>query len=141
MRYVAAAAVVVAMMFGVTAMAQAPKAPEGTTTITGKVAKIDGKALTITATVDGKAQETVVTCNDETRIFTRVAPVAAATATTGDKEGLPRRGGTPAKFEDLKVGQQVRCNYFTANNTARIVTIVPEAGAASSPAATTPAAK
>jgi hypothetical protein len=129
------------MMFGVTAMAQAPKAPEGTTTITGKLAKIDGKALTITVTVDGKAQEKVVNCTDETRIFTRIPPVAAATATTGDKEGPPRRGGYPAKLEDLKVGQQVRCNYTNDNNAARMVTIMPEPGAASSPAATTPAAK
>ncbi len=77
MRYAAAAAVVVAMMFGVTAMAQAPKAPAGTTTITGKLTKVDveGKALTIAVTVEKETKDTVVTCNDATRIFQMAPPV------------------------------------------------------------------
>jgi hypothetical protein len=56
--------------------------------IAGKLTKIDGKALTIT---DKDGKETVVTCNDATKVH--------------------RDGDTPskqAKFADLQVGQQVR---------------------------------
>lgn len=60
--------------------------------IAGKLTKIDGKALTIT---EKEGKDTVVTCNDATKVHR-----------DGDKPDKQ------SKFEDLKVGQQVRayCN-------------------------------
>ena len=68
------------------------------TRVAGQLTKIEGKTLTITE--GGK--ETVISCNEATK-FVR----------DGDK--------TPAKFEDLKVGQSVRSYY--QNNVAMAVMI------------------
>ena len=73
--------------------------------ITGQLTKIDGKTLTITM---GKGtKNTVITCNDATKISRK-----------GDKSG------TQAKFEDLQVGQAVRAYYTKADNVAVAVIIV-----------------
>jgi hypothetical protein len=126
------------MAFGGAVMAQTSTGPSAANTasrprfqtLSGKLTKIDGKALTITTTAEGQTKETVVTCNDATRILKTTQPAAGAAE-------APKRGrgpGTPAKFEDLEVGQQVMALYNAEDNIARLVRIVPEAAAPSSPA-------
>ena len=98
----------VVMVFGLTPVLLA----QGTTTnvrVAGQLTKIEGKALTITTTVDGVANDTVVTCNDATKF-----------ARDGDK--------TPVTFNDLKVGQSVRSYYNKADNVAAAVIIAAAPG-------------
>ena len=132
MRYVAIVAVVAAMAFAVPAMAQPATGPAGANTArggmqfkraAGKLTKIDGKALTISVTENGATSDVVVTCTDQTRIFKNAQPAA----------GAPRgaRGpGAGAKFEDLKVGQEVMAGYSAGDNVARMVRITADVAAA-----------
>jgi hypothetical protein len=87
----------VGMVFAIPAMAQDSK---NAIRIVGQLTKIEGKALTIT---DG-GKETVVTCNDATKV-----------GRDSDKATLT--------FADLKVGQPVRSYYDKTNNIAIIVRI------------------
>ena len=57
--------------------------------VAGTLTKIDGQKLTITTTTPAGTKDTVVTCNDATKI---------------NRDGDP----APLKFTDLKVGQSVR---------------------------------
>lgn len=92
-------------VFCLSLAAVATAADTETVRIAGKLTKIDGKALTITGT-DGKA--TVVTCNDASKVS--------------------RDGQTePAKFEDLKVGQEVRAYCTKADNIVQHIHIAKEA--------------
>ena len=72
--------------------------------LVGKLAKIDGKTLTITSIADDGSKDTVVTCNEATK-FRRDA------------------GNTWVKFADLKVGQTVRVYYTKSDNIATLVNI------------------
>ena len=60
--------------------------------VAGKLTKIDGNKITITTTATNEAKDTVITCDEATKIS---------------------RDGDPAalKFTDLKVGQSVRAYY------------------------------
>jgi hypothetical protein len=88
----------VALAVAVPALAQSTQPVR----IAGKLAKIDGKALTITAD-DGSGDVTIM-CTDATKF---------------------RRDGaqTDAKLADLAVGQMVRAYYNKADNTANAVII------------------
>ncbi|MGD0897069.1 MAG: hypothetical protein ABR915_04485 [Thermoguttaceae bacterium] len=72
--------------------------------LVGKLAKIDGKTLTITSTADDGSKTTVVTCNDATKVHR-----------DADNAML--------KLADLKVGQTVRVYYTKSNNIATLVNI------------------
>ena len=150
MKCLGAAIVVVALALGVSALAQdegAVKARPQMANVTGKLTKIDGKALTIAPAAEAAAKEAkeakevkdvVVTCDDSTRVFKMMPTDEAAPATEKGKEA-PRGRRVPAKFEDLKVGQQVRAYYNDKTGLARGVTITTVEAAASSPATTAPA--
>ncbi len=68
--------------------------------VAGELTKIDGKSLTITTGTGADAKSTVVTCNAATKI------------------SWDNKPGVPAKFKDLKVGQQVRAYCNQADNVA-----------------------
>jgi hypothetical protein len=132
------------MVFGVAVMAQTTGPSAASTAggvhierVTGKLTKIDGKALTISATVEGKTTETVVTCDDTTRFFKLTQPAAAQPPAEGAGPAMRGRGrglrGAPAKFEDLQVGQELMAVYNADGNIARMVRIT-ETAAPSSPA-------
>jgi hypothetical protein len=72
--------------------------------LVGKLAKIDGNTLTIASTADDGSKDTVVTCNDATKV---------------------RRDADNAtlKFVDLTVGLTVRVYYTKSNNIATLVNI------------------
>lgn len=74
--------------------------------VAGELKKIDGKALTISTTVDKAAKDVVIVCGGETK-FSR----------EGDKTGAQ------VKFEDLQVRQQVRAFYTKADSVALTVVI------------------
>jgi len=134
MRCIGVAIVAAAMAFGVAVMAQTSTGPSAAGTagpprmerVAGKLTKIDGKALTITA--EGK--ETVVNCTDTTRIGKRPQP--AAEGATAPTRGRGR--GIQAKFEDLEVGQELMAVYNPEGNVARMVMITSAAAAPGSPA-------
>ena len=105
MRHFGMVSLAVAAMFAFNAVLAAQTTPAAVR-VAGQLTKIDGKALTITTTVSGLARDTIITCNDATK-FSR----------DGDKPG------TQLKFEDLKVGQQVRAYYTKAENIALAVII------------------
>ena len=91
-----------AMLIGLVVMMFTPAALADTnmTDVAGHLTKIDGKTLTI----DSNArQSTVVTCNGATRFS---------------------QSGGQAKFENLKVGEQVWAHYSKTDNTASEVTIL-----------------
>jgi hypothetical protein len=148
MKHLGAAIVVVAIAFGVSALAQpeegAAKARPQMATVTGKLTKIDGKALTIAPAADPQAKdakeakEVVVTCDDSTRIFKMIATDEVAPAGEKAKEA-PRGRRVPAKHEDLKVGQSVRASYNEKTGVVRGITITTVEAAAGSPASTAPA--
>ena len=124
MRRIAVAVLAVVVAFGLSAgaMAQegqatkeAPKAKA--TKLVGQLMKIDGKSLTITVKDGDKSTDTVITCNDATKI------------TQQGEEKKP----APAKFEDLKVGQQVTA-FYNAEKVAVGVMIM-KAAATAAPAA------
>lgn len=71
--------------------------------VAGKLSKIAGKTLTIT-TGDSGTQDTVITCNDATRI-----------GRDGQKSAV--------KFTDLKVGQSVRA-YYTKDEKIAVAVII-----------------
>ncbi len=89
----------------------------------GKLTKIDGKSLTVAMTENGTTKDVVVTCTDATRIIKSIRPANAAAAPVRGGRGP----GTPAKFEDLKVGQEVFAAYSASDNTARMIRITAEA--------------
>ena len=139
------AIVAVALAFGVSAMAQTsseqPAAPPAAPPmleiehVVGKLIKIDHRDLTIEATVEGKAKEVVITCNRGTRIFNAVPrpPEEAAHPAEKAAAGQQARGRfarLAAKFDDLKVGQQLRAFYHADDNVAVAVAILAEAPAA-----------
>ncbi len=72
--------------------------------LVGKLAKIDGMKLTVASTADDGSKNTVVTCNDATKVHR-----------DADNATL--------KFADLKVGQTVRVYYTKADNIATLVNI------------------
>lgn len=72
--------------------------------VAGKLSKIEGKTLTITTTADNETKDTIITCNDATRV-----------GRDGDKSAV--------KFTELKVGQSVRAYYTKATNIAVAVII------------------
>ena len=78
------------------------------TRVAGQLTKIDGKTLTITT--DGK--ETVITCNDATKIG---------------------RDGGKATFGDLQVGLPVRTYYSKSDNVASAVFIAKATAANTKP--------
>ena len=93
---VAVLAAVVAIGLSAGVMAQdAPKEKPKPTKIVGELTKIAEKALTISVKDGDKTTETVITCTEKTRV------------TQQGEEQKP----APAKFEDLKVGQQVTAHY------------------------------
>ncbi len=95
-------AVLLAILAGLVYTASAAAADN--VRLVGQLTKIDGKALTITSTVDGKSKDTVVTCNDATKY---------------------RRdeGNKWVKFSDLEVGQTLRVYYGKDDNVAALVNI------------------
>ena len=141
MRHLGIALAAAAMLFAVPALAQTPNAPSfkpghampHMDHVTGQLTKIDGKALTIRATVEGQAKDTVVICDASTRIQKTQARGAGA-APNAPKAGVHNMPGRPMKFADLKVGQQVIVTYITGNNSARAIVVTPDAAAAGSPA-------
>jgi hypothetical protein len=127
MKELGIAALAVLIAFGVSALA-AQSEPAVTSEaphmaiLTGKLAKIEGKTITVEETVEGKAKETAIDC-EEAYVF-RAITAAAEGAPAGEKEkATPRRHLSVAKFDDLKVGQQVRVYYNTKDNKARGVSI------------------
>jgi hypothetical protein len=128
------------MAFGAAAMAQTPAGPAGASTrgpgqflrITGKLIKIDGKALTIAVTDNGATKDVVVNCVEQTRFFKAAVPPAGEGGQASEKAAKGRISGPPAKFEDLKVGQEVMAAYNVADGNARMVRIAAEAAAPAS---------
>ena len=96
----------VAMVFGLTAVVVAEDAKP--VRVAGQISKIEGKAVTITATVDNATKDTVITCNDATKYR---------------RDGAPGSAPSNAKFEDLQVGQQVRAYYTAADKIATTIII------------------
>ncbi len=149
MRYVGVAVVVAAMAFGAPAMAQTPTGPAGANTrgpgqflrITGKLTKIDGKALTIAVTENGATKDVVVNCVEQTRFFKAAPPPSGEGGQAAEKAAKGRMGGSPAKFEDLKVGQEVMTAYNAADGIARMVRIAAEVAAPASGAGEATTAK
>jgi hypothetical protein len=127
MKHLGAAVVAVAIAFGVSALAQAYVPPptkwhkREVESVTGKLTKIEGKALTIEATtLGGKTEEIVVTCDDATR-YSKMEAVEGEGA--AGAKGRPREVRARAKFDDLKVGQEVRVFFHTEDNVAVSVLI------------------
>jgi len=83
-------------------------APRNTVRVTGKLARISGKTLTI---ISSEGRNVTITCPETTKISRE----------TGNQV-------TAARFEDLQAGQQVLSYYSKSNNVASAVVI------ASSPA-------
>jgi len=96
----------VALLVGLVGFAYATSAiaADKPVRLVGKLAKIAGKTLTIASTADDGSENTVVTCNEETRI-----------GRDGEKSAV--------KFKDLKVGQTVRTYYTTSDKIAKAVII------------------
>jgi hypothetical protein len=93
----------VAMLIGLVglALATAAVADEAKPIrVAGKLTKIVGKAITITTTEGTETKDTVVTCNDATKISRDARP------------------NVLLKFKDLRVGQQVRAYCRKADNVA-----------------------
>lgn len=135
MRCVAVAVVIAAMVFGSAAMAQTSRLPPGMASVAGKLIKIDGKALTIAATVNGETKDTVVTCDNSTR-FGIATSVRSGEGRVEGKETPGAGRPAAAKFGDLKVGQQVTVVYNIESKIAGRVRITAEPPEASSPAST-----
>jgi hypothetical protein len=133
MKQLGVGALAVLIAFGVSALA-AQSEPAVTSeaphmaVLSGKLAKIEGKTITVEETVEGKAKETAIDC-EEAHVFKAIT-AAAAGAPAGEKEkATPRRRLSLAEFDDLKVGQQVRVYYNTQDNKARGVTITADVSA------------
>jgi hypothetical protein len=135
MKCVAAAILAIAIAFGVSAMAQetgkAPAAPAKTAMeierIVGKLTKIEGRSLTVSATVEGKTEEMTFTVGRGARFWKMRAETDVPPPAAGEK---PREVPGRATFDDLKVGQEVRIFYHTNDNAAVSVLILAEAGGA-----------
>ena len=97
---------IVALLAGLVGLAYttAAIAADNQVRLVGKLAKIDGKKLTIASTAEDGSKPTVVTCNDATKV---------------------RRDAdnTWLKFADLKVGQTVRVYYGKSDKIATLVNI------------------
>jgi hypothetical protein len=103
MRQIATVLLAVATVVGLSAVLVAQDTAKAR--VAGQLTKIEGKALTITATVEGQAKDTVITCNEATKF---------------SRDGAQ---GVTVTFADLKVGQSVRAYYTTADNIAMAVMI------------------
>jgi hypothetical protein len=133
MKHLGAAVVAVAIAFGVSALAQTSEAPAAKSVkrelerVTGKLTKIDGRALTIEGTAaEGKTEEVAVTCSRGTHYWKTKA--VAEEAAAGEK-GRTHSVLIPAEFDELKVGQEVRVIYHSNDKVAATVTITADVAA------------
>ena len=130
MRHIGIALLVVAMVFGFTAAAQAergqPRTPEQNlgpwqgrhmvARIVGEVTGISGNTLTLTATIRGQTQVLVLT-------FDRTTQFGAAHEGKDARAAFKWRRANEVTSADLEVGQQVKVFYIVGENVAETIVI------------------